>query len=107
MGTGWMPFEKDTVPIWLKTNPVEFEEDDDEQKEIWASFLISQDLLYGLSAQTKNEKSGVEFYNTAQFARQFGLLQLIPLPPHASLNTNFTQRPIIELKSLEKVKDDA
>lgn len=106
MGTGWMPFERDTVPFWLKTNPTEFGEDDDNQKEIWASFLISRDLLYGLSAQSKNEKSGVEFYNAAQFVRQFGLLQLIPLPPYASLNVNFTTRPIVKLKTLEKVKDN-
>ncbi|KAI8547407.1 hypothetical protein RHMOL_Rhmol07G0193200 [Rhododendron molle] len=106
MGTGWMPFERNTVPIWLKTNPAEFEEYDDEQKEIWANYLISRDLLYGLSAQSKNEKSGVEFYNAVQFARQFSLLQLIPLPPYTSLNPNFTQRLILELKSLKKVKDD-
>lgn len=106
MGKGWMPFERDTVPSWLKVPPGEAGEEGDGHKEIWASFLMSRDLLFGLSAQSRNDKVGVEFYNAAQFARQFGLVQLIPIPPYKSLNINFTPRPVIDLKLLEQVKKD-
>lgn len=78
-----MPFQRDTVPSWLKVacEPGEHEQD---HQEMWANFLISGDLLYGLSGSQTNDKSGAEYYNAAQFARQFGMLQVIPMPPYSS-----------------------
>lgn len=58
-----------------------------------------------MSGSPTNDKCGVEFYNAAQFARQFGLLQLIPLPPHTSLNEKPTERPSFDLLTLEMVRD--
>lgn len=46
LGKGFMPFERDTVPLWLKTPAAKPDENFDEHKEVWASFLISRDLLY-------------------------------------------------------------
>ena len=52
-----------------------------------------------------NCKCGVEFYNHAFFAQQFGLIQMIPLPPFNSLNVDFTDRDIIADRSwAEEVK---
>ncbi|KAI8572768.1 hypothetical protein RHMOL_Rhmol01G0226000 [Rhododendron molle] len=48
LGKGYMPFERDTIPLWLKNPAREAREDFDEHKEVWASFLISRDLLYGM-----------------------------------------------------------
>lgn len=100
-----MPFDRESVPFWLSTPTSEHDGKLNEYQEIWANFLISRDLLYGLSGSPTNDKSGVEFYNAAQFARQFGLLQLIPLPPHTSLNEKPTKQPSFDLMSLEKVRD--
>lgn len=90
----------------LKRLPSELGESDGKHKEKWANFLISRDLLYGLSTSPTNDKSGVEFYNAAQFARQFGLLELIPLPPYPSKNLDFLSRPVINMNTLEQVMSD-
>lgn len=53
-----------------------------------------------------NDKCGVEFYNAAQFSRQFGLLQLILAPPYTSLNEDFTERPVLAQTELDKVVNE-
>ncbi|KAG5523903.1 hypothetical protein RHGRI_030787 [Rhododendron griersonianum] len=58
MGEGWMPFERDTVPDWLEAFPGEAGDEGGDHKKIWASFLVSRDLLFGLSAQSRNDKKG-------------------------------------------------
>lgn len=64
MGKGWISFARDTVPSWLNSHPLSLERTL-VNTEIWANFLISRDLLYGLSTSPTNDKSGVEFYNVA------------------------------------------
>ena len=73
-------------------------------KEVWGSYLIPRDLFYNpFVGQTC--KCGVEFYNPAFFAWQFGLTEMIPLLPFSSLNVDFTNQYIIADKLwAEKVK---
>ena len=73
-------------------------------KEVWGSYLIPRDIIHNPFIGP-NCKCGVKFYNPTFFARQFGLTQMIPLPPFNSLNSEFTDRDIINDKSLsQKVK---
>lgn len=97
------PLERDNVPYWLSNPASEPGENFDEHKEIWANFLISRDLLLGLSSGNSNYQCGVEYCNTAQLARQFGMLQLVPIPPYRSKNEGFTTRPVLALEALEEV----
>lgn len=105
MGKNWLPFVRDTVPWWLKRGASDPGDDFDDHFEIWSSFLISRDLMYGMAFTPTNYKCGVEYYNAAQFARQFGLCQLTPLPPYQSLNVDFTDRPVVQPKDLERVRN--
>ena len=103
MKKGWMPFTRDTVPRNLL--PLESSLDEETNgPEMWKSFLTARDLLYGLSAEAKNSKDGVEYYNPAQLARQFGLTQCVPVPPYQSLNANFGERPTFKLEDLALAK---
>ncbi|XP_058185682.1 uncharacterized protein LOC131302908 [Rhododendron vialii] len=95
MGKNWLPFVRDTVPWWLKQEASNLGDDFDDHFEIWSSFLISRDLMYGMAYTPTNYKCGVEYYNAAQFARQFGLCRLTPLPPYQSLNEDFTDRLVV------------
>ena len=70
-------------------------------KEVWGSNLIPRDVIYNIYIGP-NCKCGVEFYNPAFFARQFGLTQMISLPPFNSLNADFIDREIIADKSSAK-----
>lgn len=99
-----MPFERDLVPLWLKTPAAEPGENFDEHKEVWARFLISRDL-YGIGVSVSNSRCGVEYYNAAQFACQFGLMQLIPVPHYQSCNDDFIDRDIVSEKALEAVRN--
>ena len=73
-------------------------------KEFWGSYLIPRDIIYNPYIGP-NYKCGVEFYNPSFFVKQFGLTQMIPLPPFNSLNSEFIDRDIINDKSLaEKVR---
>ncbi|KAK4716015.1 hypothetical protein R3W88_014353 [Solanum pinnatisectum] len=59
-------------------------------------FLIVRDLQYGLALGNSSfGKAGVEYYSPNQFARQFGLTQTVPLPPHQSFNASSLDRMII------------
>lgn len=86
MGKNWTPFMRDTVPWWLKRGAADLGDDFDDHLEIWTSFLISRDLLYGMAFTPTNYKCGVDYYNATQFNRQFGLCQLTHVPPYQSLN---------------------
>lgn len=100
---GWIPFQRDTVPSWLKDTA---DRTSDDQREMWANFLISRDLLYGMPTHAPNAQNGVEYYNAAQFARQFGLRQLIPLPPFQSANSDFFNRPVLEQDIMGTISSD-
>lgn len=80
-----MPFQIDIVQPWLKIASVQ-SVDLDDHKEMLA-----------------NDMCEVDYYNVAQFARQFDLLQLIPLPPYASQNANFIERIVVDLETLESI----
>ncbi|KAH7841290.1 hypothetical protein Vadar_027969 [Vaccinium darrowii] len=72
------------------------------EREMWASFLISRDLLFGLSTSTSgNYQCGAEFYHPAQLARQFGLLQMVPTLPIYSKNEGYSHRPVLTAQILE------
>lgn len=65
-----------------------------------------------MGISSANSRCGVEYYNAAQFARQFGLMQLIPIPPYLSCNEDFIDRIIVPEKTLESIwnqfaKDEA
>ncbi|KAI8555374.1 hypothetical protein RHMOL_Rhmol05G0170100 [Rhododendron molle] len=105
MGKSWMPFARDAVPWWLKQSASNPGDDYDDHMEVWTSFLISRDLMYGMAYVPTNYKCAVEYYNAAQFARQFGLCQLTPIPPYQSLNEDFTDRPVIQPRDLERVRN--
>ena len=48
----------------------------------------------------------MEYYNPALFARQFGLTQLIPIPPYPSLNRNISDRDIVgDMKWVLRVRE--
>lgn len=67
---------------------------------IWSSFLIPRDLQYGLALGNSSVgKAGVEYYSPNQFARQFGLTQTVPLPPHRSLNASPLERVVFNSES--------
>lgn len=61
-------------------------------REIWASFLVPRDLHLGIVFTYFCEKSGVEWYGPSQVARQFGLVQMVPLLPLTSLNSDLSSR---------------
>ncbi|XP_058198501.1 uncharacterized protein LOC131314020 [Rhododendron vialii] len=105
LGKGYMPFEREIVPLWLKNPAGEPGEDFDEHKEVWASFFILRDLLYGMGMSSANNRCGTEYYNAAQFARQFGLMQLIPIPPYLSCNKDFIDRVIVPEKTVETIRN--
>ena len=46
----------------------------------------------GIAFTPSCNKSGVEWYGPAQFARQFGLMQMVPLFPLTSLNSELSSR---------------
>lgn len=105
MGKNWMPFVRDMVPWWLKRGVSNPSDDFDDHFEIWTSFLVSHDLMYGMAFTPTNYKCGVEYYNAGQFARQFGLSQLTPLPPYQSLNEDFMDKPVTQPRDLERVRN--
>ncbi|XP_059637842.1 uncharacterized protein LOC132279816 [Cornus florida] len=84
-------------PKWLLYGPGEAPPADaEEHHAVWSSFLIGRDLHYSPARLgSANCKCGVEYYNAAQLARQFGLTQLVPLPPYPSCNKVFSIRSFI------------
>lgn len=58
----------------------------------WASYLVPRDKNMGIAFTPSCNKSGVEWYGPAQFARQFGLMQMVPLLPLTSLNSELSSR---------------
>ena len=102
----WLPFKNERIPphlhplrLSLETEPL--------AREAWSSFLTTRDLLYGTKCPAANDKAGVEFYNPAQFARQFGLAQAVPIPPYQSHNLNFKSREVIDKADLSLVKTES
>ncbi|KAH0753625.1 hypothetical protein KY290_023895 [Solanum tuberosum] len=68
--------------------------------DIWSNFLIPRDLQYGLAIGNSSVgKAGVEYYSPNQFARQFGLTQTVPLPPHQSVNASPLERIVFNSES--------
>ncbi|CAL5415284.1 unnamed protein product [Camellia sinensis] len=66
----WIPFQC-VLPLGYKLLPTQAPKFDFNHKNVWASFLISRDLPYGLCFTPKDNKCCVEYYNAAQFVRQF------------------------------------
>ncbi|XP_059306582.1 uncharacterized protein LOC132058031 [Lycium ferocissimum] len=63
-----------------------------ELSDIWSSYLIARDLHYGLHLDKSIlSKAGVEYYAPNQYARQFGMIQAVPLA-HQSANTSSHSR---------------
>lgn len=58
----------------------------------WASYQVPRDKNMGIAFTPSCNKSGVEWYGPAQFARQFGLMQMVPLLPLTSLNSELSSR---------------
>ncbi|KAK3024929.1 hypothetical protein RJ639_043244 [Escallonia herrerae] len=83
-------------PDWFRRSPSLTIVDADELAEhsqVWASYLVARDLHFNLQASPSGKhKAGAEWYAPNQLARQFGLLQLVPLPPYHSVNEFFHAR---------------
>jgi hypothetical protein len=56
---------------------------------LWAHVLQTRDLVI-----LKNKSSGVEVYSPHFLARQFGLLQSVPIPPIFTANNPWHQRSV-------------
>ena len=79
-------------------------------KDVWARFLTYRDLFYGGSITSigRNQKAGVEVYAPAQFARQIGQYQLVPIPGHI-LNRAYrpsTRDIILEPEDVDRIIQD-
>ncbi|CAL5418041.1 unnamed protein product [Camellia sinensis] len=66
----WIPLPC-VLPFGYKLLPTQAPKFDLNHKNVWASFLISRDLPYGLCFTPKDNKCCVEYYNAAQFVIQF------------------------------------
>ena len=105
----FLPFtsRKDCAPfLALPTNPSDIGPGAQaEYNSIWGSYLIARDILFSPNLG-QNCKCGVEYYNPTLFARQFGLTQLIPIPPYPSLNRNISDRDIVgDMKWVLRVRE--
>ena len=92
------PFETTIGPSWLRnflsdkscTSPI--------HKDIWASILIPRELFIG-TLNPKAYKCIAEPYCPAQFARQFGLTQGVPIPLCSNTKLSLTRRELKVRKS--------
>jgi hypothetical protein len=102
----WMPFERNsTCPDWLQTSTEAISPEDPVQRAVWASFLVARDLPYGMGSTGPNNKCGVEYYNPTQCARQFGLAQLVPVPPYQTINSALSERMLLTLDDTKKLME--
>ena len=88
------PFDLITIgPLWLKN----FLSDRlcalPAHKDIWASILISRELFIG-TLNPRAYKCIAEPYCPAQFARQFGFSQGVPIPLCSNTNLSLTTRDL-------------
>lgn len=67
----------------------------------WGSALVAQDLMCGVKPTARYNKTLGEFYFPNMFARQFGLVQSIPLA-YESKVTHFT-RPTLSANDIESL----
>ncbi|XP_059636069.1 uncharacterized protein LOC132278285 [Cornus florida] len=88
----FLPFSKcQLAPSWLFPRTAESSpEQIDRYITSWGHFLIARDIPCNTVAPNlPKSRTVVEFYNPTQLARQFGLTQMIPVPPHFSYNKNY------------------
>uniref|UniRef100_A0A2N9ET06 Aminotransferase-like plant mobile domain-containing protein n=1 Tax=Fagus sylvatica TaxID=28930 RepID=A0A2N9ET06_FAGSY len=70
----------------------------DKERSLWAHVLQTRDLVV-----LQNKSSGVEAYSPHFLARQFGLLQFVPIPPIFTANDPWHQRSVCTNEEVEVI----